>query len=84
LASVATVLDLDKMASGLNPPHGGSTNSVSSDAIVYHGQRIKNDSNNNGTGWTSVDGKRTIVDGKRTIVRTKQKGMAFAPRKLNL
>jgi hypothetical protein len=34
MASVATVLDLDKMASGLNPPNGGSTNSVSSDAMV--------------------------------------------------
>jgi hypothetical protein len=34
MASGQTVLDLDIMASGLETPHGGSTNSASSETIV--------------------------------------------------
>jgi hypothetical protein len=60
MASGQTVLDLDIMASGLNPPHGGSTNSASSETIVVVKQR-NNPPNGGSTNYVSSDAMVLII-----------------------
>jgi hypothetical protein len=53
-------VDLDIMASGLNPPHGGSTNSASSETIVVVKQR-NNPPNCGSTNYVSSDAMVLII-----------------------